>query len=102
MTEVVARGVRRGQDIGTLLVNVPAGLNQEREQYEVLRQLHETYFAGETWPWELVEVDANGEPGKVFMARSVAIEAGFETLVYAREHDGGSQLVRIVEASQAS
>lgn len=97
MTEVVATGTRKGGDIGTLRVAVPAGNTQEREQYDVLRTLHQEHFASESWPWELTEPDAAGEPGKVFMARAVAEAAGFETLVYAREHDGGAQLIRIIE-----
>lgn len=97
MTDVVVRGVRGGSDIGELHVEVPPGLTQEREQFEVLRRLHDDHFAGEAWPWELVEPGDDGEPGKVYMARAVAIEAGFDTLLYARAHDGGSQLVRVVE-----
>lgn len=98
MTDVVVRGTRKGSDIGTLHVEVEPGLTQEREQYEVLRELHARHFDDEEWSWALVEPDANGEPNKVFMARAVAEEAGFDNLLYARPHDGGTQLVRVVES----
>ncbi|MDX9873875.1 MAG: hypothetical protein RBS88_03115 [Spongiibacteraceae bacterium] len=96
MSQVIATGRRGGRPTGTLRVEVPDGRNQEQEQYEVLRALHASHFADESWPWELVEPDNEGQPPKVYMARAVAQAAGFDELIYAREHDSGIELVRVV------